>query len=688
MIEYNYNKIRNIGLFGHGGCGKTTIGEAILFLLKQNTRLGRVDDGTSLLDYDDDEIARKNSINLALGYGQYKDYYINLIDTPGYLDFFGDVLSGLKATDNAIVVIDAGSGIGVGTELVWKELKKSQQPKLVFINKLKKEHADFYKTVEEVLKDLGSNGSPVFLPLGKESNFNGLIDLLQNKSFSYEDGTPKEIPIPEPEKPKVQEYREKLIEVIAEASELIMNKYLEGKEITQQELTQGLKEGIKNGAIYPILLGDGYHNIGIDRLLDFVCDYFEPVENFLGIDPKTKEKTLYPRNSDGTPVAFVFKTVSEPHIGDLNYVKIFSGSIATGMTLLNTREDREEKINQIYYVKGKERSETNKLRTGEIGALVKLKFTKTSDTISSSQNPISIPPIEFPEPSISIAIVPKSKGDEEKVSNGLARLAIEDPTFNYKYEHELKQQLISGLGELHLDVIIGRLKRKFEVAVDVEKPKVPYRETITKKSEAQGKYKRQTGGRGQYGDVWLRLEPKERGFGYEFVDEIYAGAVPAKYIPSVEKGVVEAMSQGIIAGYPVIDFQATIYDGSYHVVDSSDIAFKIAGSMAFKNACEKAGMILLEPIMQVSVTIPEKFMGDIIGDLNARRGRILGIETEGSLQKVNVLVPQAEMYKYSTTLRSITQGRGYFTMKFSHYEEVPKEIAQKIIDESRRVKEE
>lgn len=690
MKEYSSDKIINLGFFGHGGCGKTTIGEAILYLLKQNTRLGRVDDSTSLLNYDEDEIARKISINLALGYGEYKDFYFNIVDTPGYADFVGEVFSAIRAIDCGVVVVDASSGMEVGTEIVWRYLTKEELPRIIFINKLKKEHADFYKVLDEVIKEWGSGVCPLFLPIGQEASFEGVVNILENKAYSYKDGERKEVVVPPNLSDKINTYKEKIIEAASEVSEEIMNKFLEGGEISLDELKIAVKQGVREHKIFPILCGDAYDNIGIIELLDFSCvmaSGFAMSRDITVTNIKKNEtKTIKP-NLTGSPVVFVFKTVSEPHIGDMNYVRVLSGTLQSGSTLYNATVEREEKINQIYYVKGKERVETNQLQTGEIGALVKLRQTKTSDTLTSAQEPLKVAPIEFPLPSMSVAIVPKSKGDEEKVSNGLSRLHDEDPTFTYLFDSELKQQIVSGLGELHLDVVIGRLKRKFDVSVDLEKPRTPYRETILKKAEAQGKYKKQSGGRGQYGDVWLRLEPKERGSGYEFADEIYGGSVPSKYIPSVEKGVVETMANGVIAGYRVIDVKTTIFDGSYHEVDSSDIAFKIAGQLAFKSACEKAGMAILEPICDVEVTVPEQYIGDIMGDLNARRGRIMGVDTEARLQVIKAKVPQAEMYKYSNTLRSVTQGRGFFTMKFSHYEEAPRDVMNKVIEEAKKTKE-
>jgi elongation factor G len=688
--EYSSDKIINLGFFGHGGCGKTTIGEAILYLLKQNTRLGRVDDGTSLLNYDEDEIARKISINLALGYGEYKDFYFNIVDTPGYADFVGEVFSGLRAIDCGVVVVDGSSGLEVGTEMVWRYLTKEELPRIIFINKLKKEHGDFYKVIDDLIKEWGSGVCPLYLPIGKEANFEGVVSVLENKGYSYKDGQRKEVPVPDSMKDAINTYKEKIIESASEVSEEIMTKFLEGGEITTDELKTAVKEGLKQHKIFPVLCGDALDNIGVTELVEFACNTANGlalVHDIKGTNLKKNESVTIKPNLVGAPIVFVFKTVSEPHIGDMNYVRVLSGTLESGSVLQNATVEREEKINQIYYVKGKERTETNKLRTGEIGALVKLRQTKTSDTLTSGQAPFKLPAIDFPQPSISIAIVPKSKGDEEKVSNGLSRLHEEDPTFTYIYDGELKQQIVSGLGELHLDIVIGRLKRKFDVSVDIEKPRTPYRETIQRKAEAQGKYKKQSGGRGQYGDVWLRLEPKERGSEFEFVDELYGGSVPSKYVPSVEKGVIETMANGVLAGYRVIDLKATIYDGSYHEVDSSDIAFKIAGQLAFKAAAEKAGLIILEPICDVEVTVPEQYIGDIMGDLNARRGRIMGVDTEGRLQVIKAKVPQAEMYKYSNTLRSFTQGRGYFTMKFSHYEEAPREVTVKVIDEAKRTKE-
>jgi len=689
--EYKTQEIRNLGFLGHGGAGKTSLCDSLLYTMRQNTRLGSVDAGTSLFDYDDDEIVRKISINLALGYGEYRNTLINLVDAPGYADFWGNVISAVRAIDAGILVIDASSGVEVGTELAWRKLEEANLPRALFINKLTKENTSFDNIAEEARKIFGSKVTAVYLPIGKESGLKGAVDLLSDKAFIYENGVRKEIPVPGDMQEQIQHWKERLIETAAEVDESLMEKFLEGQEITPDEMRKAVRKGIKAGQVYPLLGGDALTQVGVDLILELAIDVLpSPAEMpaVKGVVPSTGEEKELGAELDGPVCALVFKTISEAHLGDMHYVRVFRGRLEPGMVVINGTTQREEKINQIYIIKGKDRSEIGKLTAGMLGALVKLKETHTGDTLADKREPIRLAPIEFPNPSISVAIVPQSKGDEERVSNGLARLHEEDPTFSYEYNAELGQQIISGMGELHLDVIIGRLKRRFDVNVDLVKPRIPYRETITKKAEAQGKHKKQTGGRGQYGDVWLRIEPLSRGTGFQFVDEIYGGAIPGKYIPSVEKGVIEAMEKGILAGYRMMDIKATVYDGSYHEVDSSDIAFKIAAGLAFKNACEKAGVVLLEPIMNVGITVPDRFTGDVMGDLNARRGRIMGMEAQGGLQVIKAQVPLAEMYKYSNSLRSMTQGRGFFTMEFDHYEEVPREIAQKIIEEAKRNREE
>jgi elongation factor G len=659
--------------------------------MKQNTRLGSVTDGTSLLDYDEDEVSRKITINLAMGFGEHRDTLINVVDSPGYADFFGDVVSAARAVDSAVVVVDASSGVEVGTEMAWQRLDEARLPRVVFVNKLRKEHTNFDATAEEVRKSLGTRVTPLFLPIGKEAGFSGVVDLLNDKAYGYENGARREIPVPADAANAITQWKERLVEAAAEVDESLMEKFLEGKEITPDEMRTAVRKGIKAGVVYPMVCGDALAQVGVDLLLDLAVDVLpSPVDMppLGATKPGSAEAVEVKPDPDGPAAALVFKTVSEAHVGDMNYVRVFRGRLDAGSVVMNGRTERDEKLNQMYMVKGKERFEVNRLTTGMIGALVKLKETHTGDTLCDKRQPVKLTAIAFPKPSISVAIVPQSKGDEERVSTGLSRLHQEDPTFSYEYNAEIAQQLINGTGELHLDVIVARLKRRFDVHVDLVKPRIPYRETITKKSEAQGRHKKQTGGRGQFGDVWLRIEPKARSEGFEFVDEIRGGAIPSKFVPPVEKGIVETMEKGVLAGYHMMDIRASVFDGSYHEVDSSDIAFKLAGALAFKNCCEKAGLILLEPIMNVEVTVPDQYTGDVMGDLNARRGRIMGMEVQGNLQVVKAQVPQAEMYKYSNSLRSMTQGRGFFQMEFSHYEEVPRDQSAKVVEEAKRAREE
>lgn len=690
MKEYSAERIRNLGFFGHGGSGKTSICESLLLTMKQNTRLGSVNDGTALLSYDEDEVSRKIGINLGLGHGDYRDCLINLVDAPGYADFFGNVVSAIRAVDIAVVVVDAGSGVEVGTEMAWRRLEKAGLSKVVFINKLGRENADFENAAEEVRKAFGASVTPVFLPIGREAGFYGVVDLLKDKAYKYEQGVRKEMPVPADMVDAIAGWKEKLVEAAADIDEKLMEKFLEGAKIDPAEMQQAVSKGIRAGLISPMMCGDALSQVGVDQLLELAVDVLpSPLDlpELEGTAPGKSETVKVERKADEPACCFVFKTVSESHVGEMNYVRVFSGTVKTGSNLLNATSERDERINQLYLVKGRDRTEVNQLTTGMIGALVKLKDTHTGDTLCDGKRPVRLPGMDFPKPSISEAIVPKSKGDEERVSNGLSKLHAEDPTFTYEYNREIGQQLINGMGELHLDVIVGRLKRRFDVHVDLVKPRIAYRETITRKSEAQGRHKKQTGGRGQFGDVWLRLEPKTRGTGYEFADEIYGGAIPSKFVPSVEKGIVEAMEKGYLAGYPMTDLKATVFDGSYHEVDSSDIAFKLAAILAFRNACEKANVVLLEPIGNVEVTVPDRYTGDVIGDLNSRRGRIMGMEVQGNLQVVKAQVPMAEMYKYSNSLRSMTQGRGFFTLEFSHYEEVPRELSAKVVEEAKRAPE-
>jgi len=670
--------IRNIGLFGHAGSGKTTIADAFLYLAGANTRFGKVSDKTSLFDFDPEEINRGCSLNLGLATFSYKDVTINLVDTPGYSDFIGEALSGIEAIDCAVMVIDATGGIEVGTERLLQYFKKKNIPLVFFINKLKKENTDFNKLLSVLNETVGKNVVPLTFPIGEAETIRGVVDILKNKGFGAKG---EETEIPADVKDKIQQYREKVIEAAADLDDRLMNKYLEGEKIELADCLDVLKTGIATGKVILCLAGDALELIGVTSLIDAVIELI-PEHTLL---PDIAIDSQKVKRADDAPfIGYIFKTVVEPHIGEMCYIRVLSGRVKTGDVVNNITTANEEKINQMFTIKGKDRSEINELTSGTIGGFVKLKGTHTGDTLAAKSIKKSLPKIDFPAPSISMAIVPKAKGDEDKISNGLARLHDEDPTFTFAFDPEIKQLIISGIGELHLDVILARLKRKYGVSVDLTKPKMKYRETFRKKTEAQGKYKKQTGGHGQYGDCWLRVEPLPRGEGFEFANEIVGGSIPSRFVPSVEKGVKEVLQQGTVSGFPLTDIKVSVFDGSYHPVDSSDIAFKIAASMAMKANAEKGGIVLLEPISEVEVSVPESYMGDVIGDLNSRRGKIVGMEGAGKIQKIKALVPEAEMYKYSTSLRSMTQGRGFFNMKFHHYEEVPKEIAQRIIAEAQK----
>ena len=667
--------IRTIGFFGHASSGKTTIADAFLFLAGANTRFGKVSEKTSAFDCDPEEMERACSLNLGLATFDYKDIIINLIDTPGYSDFIGEAISGVQAVDCAVMVIDAVAGIEVGTERLLKKIEEKKLPLIFFINKLKKEDADYYKIFSAISEITKRSIVPLTIPIGEAEKFSGVADIIKNKGFGAKG---KEEEIPAQIKEKVSQYTDKIIEAAADTDEALMNKYIEGQKIEMSECLDVMKKGITEGKVALCLAGDALELIGIQNLIDTVIE-FMPQSDLL---PDIEIDSQKIKRSDDSPfLGYVFKTTVEPHVGELCYLKVLSGSIKSGDIVKNSTKSSDEKINQIFLIKGKEKKETSQLTSGMIGGLVKLKNTHTSDTLAASNIKASLPKIEFPAPSISMAIVPKAKGDEEKVASGLARLRDEDPTFTFAFDPEIKQLIISGIGELHLAVILSRLERKYGVSVELTKPRMKYRETFTRTSEAQGKYKKQTGGHGQYGDCWLRVKPLERGAGVEFVNKIVGGKIPSRYIPSIEKGVKEALEKGILAGYPITDTKIEVFEGSYHPVDSSDIAFKIAASMAIKANAEKGGVVLLEPISEVEIFIPEAFMGDVIGDLNSRRGKIMGMEGEGKIQKIKALVPEAEMYKYSTSLRSMTQGRGYFNMKFHHLEEAPKEIIKRIVEE-------
>ncbi|MCX7857970.1 MAG: elongation factor G [Deltaproteobacteria bacterium] len=694
MKKYEPELIRNVGLFSHGGDGKTSIAEAMLFLSGENNRLGRVDDGTSIMDYEPEEIERKITISSSLAVFEWKKYKINLIDTPGDDNFISDARFCMRVVDCAVVVISGIDGVKVQTEKVWNFAKENQTPVLVFINKLDRERSDFYRALESLKENFGeSNFLPVQIPIGAEDNFKGIVDLLNGKALVYSDdssGNFEETQIPEEVKTNFETYREKLMEAAVEVDDEIMERYLNGETIETSQIEGCLKKGIWEGKIVPVLCGSATRNIGINNLLDFVVKFYPPPtfrKEIYGYDGKTGEKVKRVISSQEPFSSYVFKTISDPFAGRLNLFKVYSGELYPDMTVLNSTKDEKEKIGQVFYLVGKKQKPAPCAVTGDIAVVAKLKNVGTGDTLCDERYPIRYEGIKVPPPLMSFSLRPKTKGDEDKLNSSLAKLMEEDLTIRYARDEQTKEFILSGMGQVHIEVIVERLKRKFGVEVELKEPKVPYKETIKGTAKAQGKYKRQSGGRGQYGDTWLEISPLPRGEGFVFEDKIVGGVIPKQYIPAVEKGVVEAMQQGILAGYPVTDVKVTLYDGSYHEVDSSEMAFKIAASMGFKKCMEMANPVLLEPIMKMEIIVPEENMGDVMGDLNSRRGKILGVEAKGNNQIIKAYVPMAEILKYAPDLRSMTGGRGTFTMEFSHYEEVPGHIAQKIIENAKKERE-
>lgn len=696
MKAYAQEYIRNIGLFSHGGEGKTSIAEVMLFLSGENTRIGRVDDGTSLLDYEQEEIERKITISSSLATFEWKKYKINLLDTPGDDNFIFDAKLCMRVVEGAIIVVSAVSGVRVQTEKVWEYAQEFSVPVIIFINKLDRERADFYRTLEDIRKNLKDGGVfvPLQIPYGSEENFKGIIDLLTMKLYLYKEemtGKYDLTEIPEDMKKEAQKAREELIESIVELDDELMERYLNGEEIKEEEIEKALKKGIEGKRIVPVLCGSAYKNIGIEMILDGVIRFFPPPnykKKVIGIDPKNGNEIERELNHEKPLSAFIFKTISDPFAGKLSLLKVYSGEMHPDMVVLNATNLEKEKIGQIFYLVGKKQKPAGYVGAGDIAVLAKLKEAKTGDTLCDEKEPIRFSSITPPNPVLSYSLKPKTKGDEDKLNASLARLMEEDLGIKYVRDEQTKEFILSGMGQVHIEVIVEKLKRKFGVEVELKEPKVPYKETIRGTVKVQGKYKRQSGGRGQYGDTWLELSPLPRGAGFEFVDKIVGGVIPKQYIPAVEKGVLEAMEHGVLAGFPVTDVKVTLYDGSYHEVDSSDMAFKIAASLGFKKGMEMANPYLLEPIMKMEVIVPEENMGDVIGDLNARRGKIVGVEAKGNYQIIKALVPMAEILKYAPDLRSMTGGRGTFTVEFSHYEEVPAHIAQKIIEEAKRQREE
>jgi elongation factor G len=688
MIEIG--KIRNVGIVGHGGVGKTSLVEAMLFSAGAGNRLGRVDDGTTTTDFDPDEIKRKISINTSVAYADWKGHRVNLVDTPGYGDFIADARAGLRVVEAAVVVVDAVAGVQVQTEKVWKFATEFSLPRAVVINRLDRERADFFRTLETLGRRLKGRLVPIHIPIGEEHDFHGYVDLVKMKAVTFADGKASEADVPAALAGAAKEWREKLVEAAAETDDELLSKYLEEGSLGEPEMLKALRAGITAGKVMPVLCAAATKSIGATALLDLVVEAFpSPADHAEvdGTDAKTKQAATRATEANAPVTALVFKTLSDPHIGRLSLFRVYSGTLRNDSQLLNAAHGAKERMGHIAWLQGKTQKTVDALGPGEIGVVAKLKETQTGETLSDEAHPFELPRITFPEPAISFAIQPKTRGDEDKISIALARIAEEDPTVHHHFDPETKQLLISGVGSLHVEMIVERMKRKYNVDVNLLPPRIPFKETVKGRAEAQGKYKKQTGGRGQYGDTWIRVEPLPRGGGFEFVDDIFGGAVPRNFIPSAEKGVREAMKKGILAGYPIVDLKVTLYDGSYHDVDSSDMAFQIAASLGLQKGFMEAHPILLEPIMNVEVTTPSDHAGDVIGDLNSRRGRIVGMEPSGETASVRAQVPMAEMLTYETTLRSMTGGRGGYSMEFSHYEEVPAFIADKVIKDAKAEKE-
>jgi len=681
MKEYTSDKIRNIGIVAHAKTGKTSLTEALLYNAGAIDKLGKVDDGTTVSDYDEEEIQRQTSINTSLCICEWNGHKINILDTPGYSDFVGDLESAIRVADILLLLVDASSGVEAGTERAWFKANDYGKSKVIFVNKVEKENAKLDETIQS-LESLGGKIVPLNLPIGIGPSFNGIVDLVKMKAFTKSDSGKKLQPadIPDDMQDQVDSFRERLIDAVAETSDELLEKYLEGEEITDEELSAGLKRGIAADNFVPVLFGSALDNVGPQMILAMIDYLPSPVEL-----PPTKatksgddgeiELTADP---DGSLAAFVFKSITDPYAGKVNIFRVYSGTMKTDSSVHNPNQDTDERVGNISLVNGKKFTNTDKVVAGDFGSVMKLSKTGTNDTLCSSGNELILPPIQFPKPTISMAITPKTQGEDEKLGSAMLRMAEEDPTFIMTRDGETKETIISGMGELHINVVLSKIQKRFNVGANLAEPKIPYRETIRSTSQHQGRYKKQTGGRGQYGDVWLKIEAQERGAGFEFVDAIVGGSVPRQYIPAVEKGLLESLPEGVLSGSPVVDIKATLYDGSYHDVDSSEMAFKIAASMAFKKCMEDAHPFIMEPIVSVEIFVPDEYMGDIMSDLNGRRGRIVGVNPENGRQVIKANVPLAEMYKYSVDLRSITSDRGAFSMEFSHYEEVPADVSAKI----------
>lgn len=666
MKNYDTGQIRNIGLMGHGGVGKTSLVEAMLFNTGVISRLGRVEDGSTVADYHPEEAQRQSTVHTSLVPVETDGVKLNLLDTPGFSDFIGEVKGALRVVDTCLFVFSAVDGVQVQHELIWKFAQKAELPRVAFINKMDRENASFDKLMDGLTTKFNGIFAPINFPIGDGLDFKGIVDVLEQKAYEFDNnGKPKEIEIPGDLQDKLAEYREKLVEAAAEGDDDLTMKYLEGEELTPEEIKLGLQKSIAAAKVVPVLCGSATKNMAITDLTSFLAGYLPA-----------------PQCEEGPLAALVFKTLADPYVGRMNFLRVFRGTMKSDSPVFNPNRDKPERIGQVLFVRGKQSEPTTQVNCGDMAVVVKLTETSSGDTLCDKDNKTQLDGIDFPVPNYTVAIAPKSKNDEDKLGDAVQKLLEEDPSLRVQKNTETKQTLLTGMGEAHVNIMVSNLKRRFGVDVVMEEPKVPYRESIRGKAEVEGKHKKQSGGRGQYGHVWIRFEPLPEGE-FEFAEEVFGGAVPRNYFPAVEKGLREAMAEGVLAGYPTVGIKATLYDGSYHSVDSSEMAFKIAASLAFKKAIPQAKPVLLEPVMYVEVSVPDEFMGDIIGDFNTKRGRVLGTDQVEDGTVIKAHVPLAEMFKYANDLKSMTQGRGQFKMEFHSYEEVPANLAEKIIQKAK-----
>ncbi|MBI3967254.1 MAG: elongation factor G [Chloroflexi bacterium] len=684
MKTYPTERLRNVGLFSHGGAGKTSLAEAMLFNAGATTRLGKVDEGNTISDFDPDEIKRKISVQLAVLPIEWKDHKINLIDTPGYADFVGETREAARVLDAAVIVLDAVGGVEVGTEQVWRTADDYSLPRFVWVNKLQRENADFFRTVEQVRDRLSSQAVAIQIPIGRESDVRGVVDLISMKAYLGPKAEENEVPSEVAE--QAATFRERLVETICETDDELIEKYLGGEEVAADDLVKALRVGTVAGKIVPILCGSGMTNLAVTCLLDAIVDYLpSPVDRGAVTAEGASGAEQLTAADSGPLAAFIFKTTADQHVGRISYLRVYSGVLRSNTHVWNSTRQREERLGQLFTIRGKTHEPVPQLCAGEIGSVAKLAETHTGDTLCTKEHQVTLPSLSFPNPTFSVAVYPKTKADLDKLGTALHRIAEEDPTLRLRREVSTNETVLDAMGDAHVDITVERMRRKFGVEVNLQTPKVPYKETIQRSTKAEYKHKKQTGGSGQYGHVFLEVEPLPGG-GFEFAEKVVGGSVPRNFFPAVEKGVRESLGEGVLAGYPIVDVKVTLFDGSYHDVDSNEVSFKIASSQAFKKGLQQGNPVLLEPIVNLEIKVPEEFMGDVLSDLNGKRCRVLGMDTDEGTSTVHAQGPLAEVQRYSTDLRSITGGRGTYSMKFDHYAEVPAHLAQHVIDEAKKAK--